>query len=90
LLGSSLQNSDNQKERRTRNGGWHQTAVYFNVQSNLPISSVGYCRCGAYAQLGDGLCVNCWDRTWDQSRKAYRKWRQEQRKFKSTRLALTG
>jgi len=35
------------------------------VANGSVVETDGYCaRCGKFAELGDGLCVDCWDRKW--------------------------
>jgi len=62
------------KEKKTRgpSGGIH----YEDENIHTPIYTVGKCenrgygkRCTNYGELGDGLCMSCWDRR-ENSKKA--------------------
>ena len=52
-----------------RKGPWSHADPYLpNFRGRLPTESFGFCRkCHKEALLGSGLCVKCWDNTWQRN-----------------------
>ena len=84
------------KKTRHHEGGRHQNSEASQYEISIPVFSIGKCNyqsyrkeCTNYGELGDGICITCWDKVQASGRaRAHEKRSRRASKYVSTKVMV--